>query len=123
MTVKKLKEILANLNDEMEIYISRPSDTKSTQENHEDYGVSYVAYDGERLWFETYGSEDITEELNAIGNEAIDHGWSDNDFFDEVFDKHGHGYTVEDIKKNGTNDMIEFFDNSEYAREEYGFEL
>lgn len=101
MRVRELKEQLEHCNDDALVYISNPNHFGSDlQIAHEDAGVRYLVNANEEVWFETYGGEDINEEIDAIAEVAEEENWDEWDFYDQLFNPNKHGYTLEDIRKN-----------------------
>ena len=109
MTVRKLIEALSHVNPDAVVYLSNPNHFGSDfQVAHEEVGVRYLVNGNEEVWFETYGQENIDDEVRAFGEYAIECGMSDADFVSELFDPDGHGYTLEDIRKNCGDGAYEF---------------
>ena len=108
MTVKELKKMIANAPDDALVYLENPHMFKNAQKAHELAGVRYSICDGDYFWFERYCDENIADEVEAIANVAIEEGWGDEEYVMEVLGKEGHGYTLEDIKKNCNKDVYEF---------------
>lgn len=109
MTVRKLIEALNFCNPNAEVFIGNPNHFGSDyQTAHEDVGVRYVVNGNKEVWFETYGGENIEEEYDAIAERAMDESWTDWDFIAELFGKDNHGYTIEDIKRNCSQDKVDF---------------
>lgn len=101
MTVRELKRVLEKINNDAIVYIGNPNFAGSNfQEAHENFGVRYLVNANEEVWFETYGSENIAEEIEAIAQVASEGEWDEWDFYEELFSPDKHGYTLEDIRKN-----------------------
>ena len=101
MTVRGLIEALKNCNADAEVFIGNPNHFGSDyQTTHEVAGVRYVVNANEEVWFETYGGENIAEEVEAIAEVAGKEDWDEWDFYYELFSPNCHGYTLEDILKN-----------------------
>ena len=118
MTVGALRQRLLAFDQNAEVFISEPFG-KDDQENHVAFGAAYLATDGSRVWFETYGDDDIGYELDAISEYVIDHALSDDEYVDIVCSKDEHGYTREDIRRNCPASAYEWLLNNEYRKEAY----
>lgn len=120
MTVRSLLHSLIYADPDAEVFLSAPFG-KDEQEYHVAFGARYVVndhYNG-RVWFETYGDENITEEVNEIISVALETGMSDEDYVDTLFDRHEHGYTLADIKANCSDDIYQWLLDNEYRKEMY----
>lgn len=97
MTVGTLKKHLENLSDDAIVYISNPD---NNDDPHWNLGARYLVSNGSgAVWFETYSDENIEEEIDAIAEVASEEEWDEWDFYDELFGKDKHGYTLDDIKR------------------------
>lgn len=101
MTVRTLIEELKSCNPDAIVYLSNPNHFDSVQEAHEEVGVRYMVEDKNgNVWFETYGDENIAEEVEAVADGCIDAGCGDDDFVRELIDPDCHGYTWSELHKN-----------------------
>jgi len=101
MTVRELKRQLEHCDDDAIVYIHSPRFYGSDfARAHYDVGARYVVNANEEVWFETYADEDIAKEIDEIAAVAEEENWDEWDFYEELFDPHKHGYTLEDIRKN-----------------------
>lgn len=122
MTVASLIKSLQYLTPEAEVFISEPIGCDE-QENHTYFGIRYICCDskGEKVWFDTYGGEDIGHEMDAMIDYCIEYAISDNDYIDMVFSKEEHGYTLEDIRLNCEPSVYYWLRDNEYRKELYPF--
>lgn len=101
MIVRKLIEALQHCNPDAVVYLGNPNMFGSNyQEAHEKVGVRYLVNGNEEVWFETYGGENIAEEVRALADAAINEGCDDGDLVRELIDPDGHGYTWDDLYMN-----------------------
>lgn len=101
MTVRTLIEELKACNPDAIVYISNPNHFGSNlQVAHEEAGIRYTVNGNEEVWFETYGGENIAEEVNTVVEEMIDWGCSDEELVSELIDPNCHGYTWSDLYYN-----------------------
>lgn len=100
MTVRELKRQLECVNEDAIVYIGNPNHFGSDpQVAHEEAGVRYLVNGNEEVWFETYGGENIAEEVEAISEIADKEDWEEWEFYDQLFNPNKHSYTLEDIKR------------------------
>lgn len=91
MTIRKLKEMIADLPDDMRVFADDGRDF--FRDNSEFVCIS--ASDQENMAvFQTKNDIDVEEELKAMADAAIDEGWSDDDFYREAMER---GYKPEDF--------------------------
>lgn len=115
MTVGTLKKVLENVSDDAVVYLSNPNHFGSDpQLVHLEVGVRYMVSTNEEVWFETYGDENIAEEVKAISDYCMEHAVSDADFVRELIEPDGHGYTWLDLEHNLPHDQYEWIRETAY---------
>ena len=110
MTVRQLRKMLEGMEDEARVYIANPTNGNgSEQEVHENFEARYIVSDRKgKVWFETYGGEDIATEISSVIDYSYEYNLSDDDYVCEVLSPEGHGYTLEDIRKNCDKGIYDF---------------
>ena len=115
MTVGTLKKVLENIPDEAVVYLTNPNHFGSDHQlAHLEVGVRYMVSANEEVWFETYGGEDIQNEVNAVAEFCIDNLMSDADFVRELIEPDGHGYTWLDLEHNLPHYQYEWIRETAY---------
>ena len=96
MTIKKLKEMIANLPDDMRIYADDCEYEMFGEDASEFVCLATGFLEGEekKCVFQTKNDIDVEEELSCMADIAIEENWSDQDYFMEASDR---GFKPEDF--------------------------
>lgn len=93
MTVRRLKEMLANLPDDARIYADDGTDG-SFEGNSEFVEMCYCSWFPKKVIFQTRDNFDYVEELEAKLEHYSEENW---DEIDKIRDLAEHGYVAEDF--------------------------
>ena len=85
MTIKKLKEMIANMPDDARIFADNGS--RLFENNSEFVCIVSQAGHPDKVVFQSTADIDTKEELRAMGEAAIDEGWSDADYYAEALER------------------------------------
>ena len=94
MTIKMLRELIANMPDDARIFADDSSYSTFGDDASEFVCVINTLQKPGMVVLQSKKDIDVLEELNSMAEVAIDDGWSDDDFYREALER---GFTYEDF--------------------------
>lgn len=92
MTIKKLKELIADLPDDMRVYAD--DGRFSMFENPSEFICLVTNNRDDKCILQSEADIEVEDVLSELAELAFDYGWSDDDFYREALER---GFTADDF--------------------------